>query len=389
MLNIFSWKRYPNLIGRASLIKLLLTDINKKIDFWDTWWQGLPMDNDIDEKALTATFLEMWIPFEKSEMALERLEKYYKEKKWEATDHFVCELYCAPASPFWLSPSYNRDTLRLDFIWFTKNRESPLLDYYPQFLDLFADCDFRLHWGKCLFSVPAKGKEYLKQQYPKWNDFLKLRELLDPDQIFLNNYWKEYLGVERTSKIHHALQNNSVFGIILDPSRSCPIRWPLLFSLAPFRFSEIDNADLKISMELFIEGPIDKAFLEFTHASHGRKWLPYFVGQKRLNKAGKIIVRDDFTLFSREYIYKQFEITENNAKCVVEYTRMSLPFIRSVLQVLDFQKTEDEKIHIKLDIYVLLTNSGKLVRPFLKWFFNDMVSRAAQGYADFIKGKNR
>ncbi len=53
------------------------------------------------------------------------------------------------------------------------------------------DIPFRLHWGKYIPGYDFKDwAEYYRSQYPKWDDFMKLREQRDPKNIFLTNYWK-------------------------------------------------------------------------------------------------------------------------------------------------------------------------------------------------------
>ena len=32
--------------------------------FWDSWWRGLPMDNQMDDRLMGVIFTELWIPIE-------------------------------------------------------------------------------------------------------------------------------------------------------------------------------------------------------------------------------------------------------------------------------------------------------------------------------------
>ena len=68
-------------------------------------------------------------------------------------------------------------------------------DYYPQFWELLKEFDYRLHWGKYLSNLPSTGPESLRARYPRWDDFMELREKMDPNQIFLTDYWRNYLGI--------------------------------------------------------------------------------------------------------------------------------------------------------------------------------------------------
>jgi hypothetical protein len=51
---------------------------------------------------------------------------------------------------------------------------------------------YRFHWGKYLADDSAS---YLKRLYPKWDDFMRLRAELDPDQVFVSAYWRKHLGI--------------------------------------------------------------------------------------------------------------------------------------------------------------------------------------------------
>jgi len=53
---------------------------------------------------------------------------------------------------------------------------------------------FRLHWAKFLPEYDyAEWAEYLRLQYPRWDDFMELRTKRDPKNIFLTNYWSLHL----------------------------------------------------------------------------------------------------------------------------------------------------------------------------------------------------
>nr|WP_240410082.1 D-arabinono-1,4-lactone oxidase [Flavisolibacter nicotianae] len=174
--------------------------------FQDTWYQGLPMDDGIGDNLFPVEFTELWIPMNKPGVvddvliSLNKLfENYYdKENNPRIADGSFCvELYAAKANDFWLSPSYKTDVLRVDVFWFKRNSDKPEENYFPLFWEKLADFEFRPHWGKYL--PPAWGNlgpGYLKKQYNKWDDFLKLRKKYDPKGIFLNNYWKEHLGLK-------------------------------------------------------------------------------------------------------------------------------------------------------------------------------------------------
>jgi len=162
--------------------------------FWDTWWDGLPMDNKVDDKLMPVDFTEIWIPLAKSKEVMAALRDFYKRKGFKATGSFSCEIYSAKKSDFWMSPSNGRDVIRVDIFWFGHNSGSPVENYYPQFWNLLMkDKNFscRFHWGKYMPIAP----EYLKSQYPNWNGFMALRERMDPHQIFVTEYWRERLGI--------------------------------------------------------------------------------------------------------------------------------------------------------------------------------------------------
>jgi len=162
--------------------------------FCDIWYRGLPMDNRVNDILIPVEFTEIWIPIDKTALVMKKLKDYYEKTGYSATGSFSTEIYAAKKSDFWMSPSYNRDVIRVDIFWFKYNEGDPAEVFYPQFWNLLmSDKDFscRFHWGKYIPVNP----EYVKKQYPKMNDFLSFRSKLDPADIFLTQYWKDRLGI--------------------------------------------------------------------------------------------------------------------------------------------------------------------------------------------------
>ncbi len=184
--------------------------------FRDWGWQGLPMDNQASDVLLASRFTELWVPLARAEQVMRVLRGYFAEPMrthdaYRRTGLFAYELYGAPASAGWLHPGHSdgsdewRDgALRIDVYWFSDNAEDPLESFFVQFWNLLRghEIPFRLHWGKEQpASTPADRRwlELLAAQYPRWDDFLALRAQLDPDEVFLTDYWRDRLGLWRSA----------------------------------------------------------------------------------------------------------------------------------------------------------------------------------------------
>jgi hypothetical protein len=170
-------------------------------DFWDTWMCGLPMDNQMDDQLWPTEFTELWIPVEKATEVMRALQEFYyaggnADAAYAHTGSFSCELYAAKASPFWMSPSFGADVFRVDVFWFGLNAGSPADTFYPMFWELLQPFAFRPHWAKFLPPASDRWRAYYRKNVPMLERFLELRRELDPRQIFVNEYWREHLGIE-------------------------------------------------------------------------------------------------------------------------------------------------------------------------------------------------
>ena len=163
-------------------------------EFADVGWKGLPMDNQMSDKLFPVKFTELWIPLHKAAKVMKILHDFYSEGS-ENTGAFSCEIYAAKANNCWLSPAYGTNVIRVDVFWFGNDLGEPT-SFYEKFWELLAPLGFRPHWGKYLPDGKGpQGTSYLRPLYPQWDKWLNLRERVDPDQVFLNDYWREHLDI--------------------------------------------------------------------------------------------------------------------------------------------------------------------------------------------------
>ena len=97
---------------------------------------------------------------------------------------FPIEFRYVKADDIWLSPFYQRDSVSISIHQFYKQ------DYHVIFNliePIFQKYQGRPHWGK-LHSMHAAS---LRDLYPKWPEFIALRQQLDPQQKWLNPYLKQ------------------------------------------------------------------------------------------------------------------------------------------------------------------------------------------------------
>jgi len=175
------------------------TPINKNKGpqlFSDRWYTGLPMDNQMSDQLMPVWFTELWIDINQSEQVMDKLKAYYDAQPITIDLSFSCEIYAARQNDFWLSPSYHQDVIRIDVFWFGYNQGDPAT-FYQSFWDLLAPFNYRPHWGKYIPDTVngTSGVTYISERYPKWNDWMNLRNTMDPQQVFVNDYWRGKLGI--------------------------------------------------------------------------------------------------------------------------------------------------------------------------------------------------
>ena len=87
----------------------------------------------------------------------------------------------------WLSPSYDRDSA---VVAFHQYHRMPHERWFGICEDVLGAAGGRPHWGK-MHRLDATG---MRERYPRFGDFVALRDDLDPNRVFTNPYLDRVLG---------------------------------------------------------------------------------------------------------------------------------------------------------------------------------------------------
>jgi FAD-linked oxidoreductase len=100
---------------------------------------------------------------------------------------FPVEVRFTGPDDVWLSHGYGRESAYIAVHQFTG---SPYEPYFRAFEAVCEPLGGRPHWGKLHY----RDADSLRKVYPKFDDFLAVRERLDPARVFTNGYLDRVLG---------------------------------------------------------------------------------------------------------------------------------------------------------------------------------------------------
>ncbi|GAB6985054.1 D-arabinono-1,4-lactone oxidase [Nocardioides pyridinolyticus] len=100
---------------------------------------------------------------------------------------FPVEIRVTPADDIAMSTSSGRDSL---YLAFHTHRDADHRAYFALVEPILRAHDGRPHWGK----VHTRTAADLEPAYPRFGQFLALRDRLDPDRVFANPYLRRVLG---------------------------------------------------------------------------------------------------------------------------------------------------------------------------------------------------
>ena len=129
--------------------------------------------------------MEYAVPVERIPEALTAIHNLIARKGWRIS--FPLEVRASAADDLWLSTASGRATgyIAAHRFW----RDDPA-EYFREIEAIMRDLDGRPHWGK----MNSRTADDLRPAYPHFDDFLAVRDRLDPDRVFTNPYLERVLG---------------------------------------------------------------------------------------------------------------------------------------------------------------------------------------------------
>ena len=130
--------------------------------------------------------MEYQIPVDDGLDCLEEVLAALRQHK--VATFFPLEFRFVKGDDIWISPFYQQDSISISVHQYHKQDPRLIFDIVEP---IFQKYKGRPHWGK-MHSMTAMQ---LRDLYPKWDDFLTLRQQLDPERKFLNPYLEQlFLG---------------------------------------------------------------------------------------------------------------------------------------------------------------------------------------------------
>jgi FAD-linked oxidoreductase len=130
--------------------------------------------------------MEYSVPVEAGPACLREILKTIRDQNLNS--YFPLEYRHVKADDIPLSMFQGRDTCSISIHQFY---EMSYQDYFARIEPIFWKYEGRPHWGK-LHSLSARQ---LAKLYPRWQDFLQVRQRLDPQGRFLNGHLRSVFGV--------------------------------------------------------------------------------------------------------------------------------------------------------------------------------------------------
>jgi FAD-linked oxidoreductase len=158
-------------ISSTALSARSYTDIPYKVFTSPRRVHFVEMEYAVPREALTETLREIRTMVDRSGLRIS----------------FPVEVRTAPADDITLSTASDRDSAYIAVHMF---RGTPYQAYFTAAERIFTAHGGRPHWGK----VHTRDADYFSRVYPRFGEFTALRDRLDPDRRFQNDYLRRVLG---------------------------------------------------------------------------------------------------------------------------------------------------------------------------------------------------
>jgi len=170
-------RRFP---GAAPRLNRLMTSLMSEATVCDRAYKVYAT-----ERKVRFTEMEYAIPREDARAAIQRVIDFVRHRKLPIM--FPLEMrFSAPDDAF-LSTAHGRETCYIAVHQYTGMEFETYFRAVEAIMDEYAG---RPHWGKRHYQTAAT----LRDRYPDWDRFAAVRDRLDPDRVFLNDYTRRVLG---------------------------------------------------------------------------------------------------------------------------------------------------------------------------------------------------
>jgi FAD/FMN-containing dehydrogenase len=129
--------------------------------------------------------MEYGLPLEAVPDAVRELRGLIERRGYRVS--FPVEMRTAAADDLMLSTAHGRET---GYIAVHRYWRDPDRNYFREAEAVMVAHGGRPHWGK----MHTRTSEQLRESYPRFDDFVAVRDRLDPDRVFSNAYLERVLG---------------------------------------------------------------------------------------------------------------------------------------------------------------------------------------------------
>lgn len=170
-------RRFPSAAPR---LNRLMTSLMSPSTVQDHGWKVYA-----SARNVKFTEMEYAIPREHAKVAVQRVIDVVRRRNLPVM--YPLEVrFSAPDDAF-LSTANGRDTCYIAVHQFSGMEFETYFRAVEEIMDEYAG---RPHWGKRHYQTAAA----LRERYPDWDRFIAVRDRLDPNRVFLNDYTRRVLG---------------------------------------------------------------------------------------------------------------------------------------------------------------------------------------------------
>jgi len=178
---------YAQLLGLGSLAPPIVPAINRAAAALASSREFSDDSHAVFTSPRSFRFREMEyaLPLEAVPEAVRAIHALVERKRWRVS--MPIEVRCAAPDDLWLSSAHGR---RTGYVALHRVATERLGDYFAQAEPILQSLGGRPHWGK----MHRRDAASLAPAYPRFADFLAVRDRLDPDRVFANEYLRQVLG---------------------------------------------------------------------------------------------------------------------------------------------------------------------------------------------------